>query len=149
MDLAADRGYPELIVQRERYWKELTPDERVKALQVGHAVYAEYNDVKGAERLNGLLRRVSTQVTGSHTGFVGTMGVLLGSGPFSAQITNPFRLQKTYQDSLWNTADYLRMKDLRWLGPDRMGRVTVGRLEAVPSPDQPKIPDSVAPSPGK
>jgi len=44
MDLAADRGYRDLVIQRELYWNRLTPSEREQALAVGKDIYDRYSD---------------------------------------------------------------------------------------------------------
>jgi uncharacterized protein len=135
MDLAADRGYPELLVQRERYWKALTPTERDQAKQLGREVYAEYNDAAGLKRLQlQLSMEFRRSAIGSRTGFAGTTGFLLmpnNSGLFQELQGNRFELMKFYDSALWQAADYARLKDLQWLGEDRFGHVTVGPLQAV------------------
>lgn len=135
MDLAANRGYPELLVQRERYWEALQPAEREQALQLGRQIYAEYGDAAGLKRLNRqLVKEGRGLFTGSRTGFAGTMGVLLtpdSSGLFRELQGNPYELTKLYDSALWRAADYARLKDLQWLGADRFGRVTVGPLQAA------------------
>ncbi len=137
MDLAANRGYPELLAQRERYWEALAPAEREQALQLGREIYAEYDDAAGLKRLGRQLTTGRRKLfPGSRTGFAGTMGFLLtpnSSGPFQELQSNPFELLKlSYDSALWRAADYARLKDLQWLGADRFGRVTVGSLQAVP-----------------
>lgn len=47
MDLAADRGYADLLAQREQYWAQLNPDERQRAIEQGRQVYAEYGTRRG------------------------------------------------------------------------------------------------------
>lgn len=51
MDLAADRGYADLLAQREQYWAQLSPDERQRAIEQGRRIYAEYEDAQGLRRL--------------------------------------------------------------------------------------------------
>ncbi len=150
MDLAASRGYPEMVAQRELYWKELGPTERAEALEVGREIYAEYGDVVALKRLDGALVTAWRKgVLGSRTGFVGTGGTLLmpGNSGFAALQSNPYELMKQYEDGLWRAQDYARLKDIEWLGMDRYGRVTVGDLQQAPAVASPK--DSPAPSGGK
>ena len=134
MDLAASRGYPEMVVQRERYWKELGPTERLEALAVGHEIYAEYGDAVALKRLDlTLVTEWRKASLGSRTGFAGTGGTLLmpGNSGFAALQSDPYALMKQYEDGLWRAKDYARLKDLEWLGADRYGRVTVGDLQEV------------------
>lgn len=77
MDLAAERGTEFLLVLRERYWAALTPDEQTRAVQEGQAVYAEFGDTVAQPRLERELRRGLSEVTGSRTGSVGGMRMLV------------------------------------------------------------------------
>ncbi len=61
MDLAAERGYPGLLAFRERYWQELSDDERKRAIDLGQPLYSEYGDAVAKPRLGVLLRRGSTR----------------------------------------------------------------------------------------
>lgn len=124
MDLAADRGYRDLILQREAYWARLSEPEREQALQIGQAVYAEYSDEQGNRRLQLQLAGQKSQVLGSHAGYVGTGIVvksLAGLYPYAGQASafmntgiDPYRLSDYYSDAVWNTQDYLRTKDMQW-----------------------------------
>jgi len=141
MDLAADRGYRDLLLQREAYWARLSVDERDKALAIGQQVYAEYSDEQGEKRL-ALQLKVQTKVTGSHTGYVGigmttralgglstmdrTAGLALDTDVYSYQFST------YYSSAIWNPGDYLQLKDLQWRmkGP-LQGNVDVGAPAAV------------------
>lgn len=68
MDLAAERGHSLLAALRERYWSELTPDERERALAVGEDVYAEFGDAVAKPRLEREIRRGAREATGSRVG---------------------------------------------------------------------------------
>ena len=142
MDLAADRGYHDLIVQRELYWNRLSETEREKALKIGQEVYAEYSDEQGRRRLALQLGRGGRRITGSHAGYVGSG---MASGAYSSLMTldrasgahldldaNRFNLQDLYGSTLWNADEYLSLKDRQWQmkGPLR-GNVEVGPLEVA------------------
>ncbi|MNV34681.1 hypothetical protein D3C71_1261080 [compost metagenome] len=77
MDLAAERGTEFLLVLRERYWAALTPDEQTRAVQQGQALYAEFGDTVAQPRQERELRRGLLEVTGSRTGWVGGMRMLV------------------------------------------------------------------------
>ena len=67
MDLAAERNYPTMVLNRERYWKELDAAQRDDARARGKDVFAEYADAVAKPRLEAQLRR-GRNVTGSHAG---------------------------------------------------------------------------------
>lgn len=68
MDLAAERGYPELLRQREAYWAALDRQERERALAVGQELYARYGDDVARPRLGHQLRRQAAKQTGVDAG---------------------------------------------------------------------------------
>lgn len=146
MDLAADRGYRDMLVQRERYWSQLSEAERKQALDVGREVYATYSDDRGLERLQLKLSAVATQAIGSHAGFTGNGSTLLksqspngnrplGDAEHSMQdVLNGSRGtvvddSKRYSAELWNAKQYQRLKDMQW--NLATGHVEVGDLQPV------------------
>jgi hypothetical protein len=69
MDLAAERGTPELIALRESYWSRLNDVERQRVQEQGPALHSEYADVAARPRLDRELRREKNKVVGSRTGW--------------------------------------------------------------------------------
>lgn len=69
MDLAAERGTPELIALRESYWSRLSEAERQRVREQGPALYAEYADEAARPRLDRELRREKNGLVGSRTGW--------------------------------------------------------------------------------
>lgn len=67
-DVAAERGYPDFVGVRERFWAELTPSEQAEATALGPAIAAEYGDRVAKRRLEGKLRQGYSRKTGSRTG---------------------------------------------------------------------------------
>jgi TPR repeat protein len=146
MDLAADRGYHDLLIQRELYWSRLSSSERDEAIAVGKQIYDEYSDERGQQHLAVELSRVAVQATGSHTGFVGN-GVVVRSlggvatafgGSISGYLNDNHITQLTqyYSNAAWSADDYLHLKDLQWRfkGP-LQGNVEVGApLQFSPTP---------------
>lgn len=129
MDLAAERGTPYLLAKREAYWRDLTDDERGRALAEGRTVYAEYGDEAAKPRLERILRKERNQVTGSRTGFIGTLDAYLmepGQASGSRVIA-----QRYYQDQYWKPEEYWKQQD-RLI--ERQGKVHVGALEAPAEP---------------
>ena len=67
-DLAAERGYREFLVLRERIWEGLDETQRGRALALGTQLYAEYGDAVAKPRLERLLRIGLAQKTGTRSG---------------------------------------------------------------------------------
>ncbi len=67
-DLAAERGYPDFLVVREKIWAALDEATRARALAVGETLYAEYGDAIAKPRLERELRRGLASKTGSRSG---------------------------------------------------------------------------------
>ena len=132
MDLAAERGYEGFLLLRERYWKQLTEEQRERAIDVGQAIYAKYGDAAAQPRLAAVLRRERRNVTGSRTGFAGNVKIYVpGPGGFE-QIDGT----KFYDERFWDPKLYQAWHDSVWMKP-RVGRVSVGEVEQIQrdSPD--------------
>lgn len=129
MDLAAERGYPWLLADRERYWNAMSEDERQRAIDVGQTVYAEYGDAAAQPRLEVWLHRGKFQSTGSHAGFVGNLEIhrMSAFGGLSAG----FDANTYYAARYWQGPQYWGWANGAW-HPDAKGKVDIGHLEAVP-----------------
>lgn len=126
MDLAAERAYKMMLVQREKYWAELTPAERTRALEIGDALHAEYADSAARPRLDQKLRQGRSKVTGSRTGFVGNLQISIPGPNGSRNIDG----SDFYAEKFWNTNQYLRMQDGDWKEFGE-GRVDIGELQSA------------------
>lgn len=143
-DLAAERGYPDFLVVRERIWSELDADGQQRALALGARLYAEYADAVAKPRLEARLHRGLTRATGSRTGAVdeslqvsvvrkgygrAVPGQLSGSGnALSGLAASASRVREYYASHRWRPAEYWTRIDEVWL-PE--GRVKVGELQKV------------------
>ncbi|MGH8158615.1 MAG: tetratricopeptide repeat protein [Rhodanobacter sp.] len=145
MDLAADRGYPDLLASREKFWQQLDPQERQQALAEGRKIYADYGDESGLKRLGNVLHRELASATGSRTGFGGNnLTILMRDGaarslksvdgaPTELRGT-PVRGTDYYSPALWNPELYAKLKDRVWAySSAEMGTVEVGPLQSVPA----------------
>ena len=136
MDLAAERGYPGFTAVREHYWEQLDEAQRRQALARGQDVYAEYGDAVAQPRIAAVLRRERRRTTGSRTGFVGALRVVVpGPGGTTQEIDG----SQFYDARFWDPVRYQAWHDSTWARP-RIGRVTVGELEdadgsRIPPPD--------------
>lgn len=127
MDVAAERAYVPFLAKREQYWNALGEAEQAQALQVGAPVFDEYRDAVAKERLERLLRRAKRNVTGSRTGHVGNLQVMVpGPGGVMMQIDGA----SYYADQYWEPAQYWTWQDSIWKDPPT-GTVSVKSLEVV------------------
>lgn len=126
MDLAAERGYEGFLGLRERYWKSLSADERQQALIQGESVYATYGDAAAKPRLANVLRRERKKITGSRTGFIGSLKIYVPGPSESEQIDG----SKFYDERYWDPKKYYSWHDSIWMKP-RIGKVNVGDVEQI------------------
>jgi hypothetical protein len=75
MDLAAERGHPDFLVLRERYWHALDMEQQRRALALGPAVFAEYADDVAQPRQALAMARQRRSITGSRLGWTGFLRV--------------------------------------------------------------------------
>ena len=123
MDLAAERRYKELLIARERYWAQLTPEQREAAIAKGQAIYRKYGDEVAQRRLKNVLERKRRYVTG----FVGFLDIY-ANGPNGM----PVRISgdEYYQDRFWKLDDYLEWQSTTWQALPT-GTATMGELVPV------------------
>ena len=126
MDLAAERGYQGFLILRERYWNALNDAERNDALLQGEAVYAAYGDAATQPRLANVLRRERRRMTGSRTGFAGTLKISV-PGPAGPEEIDG---SKFFDEKFWDPRRYQAWHDIIWMKP-RVGQVTVGEVERL------------------
>lgn len=138
MDLAAERGYPGFIALRERYWDDLSQAERRSAIQLGQAIHARYGDAAALPRIATKLRRERRSITGSRTGFVGNLRIIVPSASGTTQIDGSHFHDERY----WDPAQYRAWQDAIWMHP-RIGTVRVGSTEQL-QPQTPGQPDRQA-----
>ncbi len=128
-DLAAERGYPDFIATRERFWLELSEDERTRAVAAGQAVFDEYADVVAKPRLERAVQRARQAMTGSRTGRAGTMDVfqiMHETGTYQRSDGAQY-----YADKYWDADAYWQWQDSTWKQPPK-GKVDVGPIRIPP-----------------
>jgi hypothetical protein len=131
MDLAAERLYPTMLVQREKYWRVLSEHEREQAINLGQELYATYGDDVAKKRLAIALRRAKNSLTGSRTGMVGSLTITIFTPTGSQTIDG----SQYYQDKFWKPEQYAKWQDEAWKNPPT-GQVDIGPLEVRPEPKQ-------------
>jgi hypothetical protein len=132
MDLAAERAYKVMLLNREKYWGDLTEAERERALEIGDALYLEYADNYAKPRLAQKLRQARRNVTGSRTGHVGNLQIQILGPSGSTTIDG----SDYYDPKFWNPNLYFRMQDSEWKEFGQ-GSVDIGEIQAAGKPAVP------------
>lgn len=127
MDLAAERGYHIFLQTREQYWHALDEQQRAVAIDEGQTVYARYGDKVAEPRISAVLRRARTRITGSRTGAVGNLQIIV-PGPGGTDRT--ISAHQFYRPEYWDPVKYRQWHDDLWTNA-RIGKVTVHELEQV------------------
>ena len=144
MDLAAERGNPRLLVQRERYWEAMSEAERAQALALGKQVYAEFGDAVAQRRLEMALRREKNQLAGSRTGYTGNTQIIApvpgigdaGGGDPSGAGTPTISVPASsfFASAYWDPRQYYAWRERLWEREQRelqTGVVEVRGIEQV------------------
>ena len=126
MDLASERGYTLFLGFRERYWNALSEQERLRALEVGETIYAEYGDAVAKPRMEKILKRALRKITGSRVGFVGGLTIII-PGPGGGTSING---STYYNKRFWEPKQYWHWQEEVVEGA-RHGTVTVSDLVQV------------------
>ncbi len=125
-DLAAERGYEDLLRVREKMWLELGEAERRRALEVGPSLYAEYGDDVAQARTDWAIRRALADATGSRVGATLDRIEFLDTGSRSGALP---RARVYYAAHRWSTERYWQAEDRKW-----NGKVIVLPMEKVDEP---------------
>ena len=146
MDLAAERMYPNFVIKREQYWRQLDDAQRRRAIERGQALLAEYGDAAAKPRLAKVLRQAKREITGSHAGFVsGGLEIVPMTGPLAGTGVT-LSPEQYYAPEFWEPGPYFTAQDAEW-GMPQHGRVDVGDVQNVPVAED-RAPDPDAdPSP--
>lgn len=120
MDLAAERGYPLLAAKRELYWQQLSADERARALELGPAVFAEFEDNVAKPRMEEMLRRGTREAAGSRVGasaaFVDVYTDIQRGAAIGGALRGTSR-PDYYAAKYWSPTHYWRRADSVWSQP--------------------------------
>ena len=134
LDVAAERGYPAFLAERERLWSRMDEEQRQRALAIGRQLLRVYGDHVAKERH---WRRVLAHARGSmyskpslrHVARVDqyagcnqrarTLMDLNGAGGCSS-------LAGFFDDANWDADAYWQLQDSRWRA---VGTVSVGPLQ--------------------
>lgn len=126
-DLAAERGYPQFLLIREKMWGELDAAQRQRALAAGPAIFDEFADAVAKPRLKRAIAHARTQITGSRTGLIISPLVVMasrgGGGPLDA--VDAVNLGPMYADWRMDSRRYWAVEDAIW----QNGSVEVGPVQ--------------------
>lgn len=120
MDLAAERGYRDFILHREKYWAAMDEATRARAVRQGEALYAEYGDDVAKPRFAAQLKRHSREGVGSRTGFNTNARVTLPSA-YGDQVIDGSTLRSF---SYWDPDAYWKLQDRLWKNPNQKVRAS-------------------------
>lgn len=128
-DLAAERGYKDMLAVREEIWALLDEAQQRRATEIGSEYYKKYGDAAAKPRLNRELIRGKREMTGSHAGFdAGVRVVFPGSSvDFGQAMAFGNGVGNYYADYRWEPEKYWRVEDAVLGG----GEVTVGAPQAA------------------
>lgn len=129
-DLAAERGYPEFIATRERFWRGLSADEQRAAVSAGQAVFDEYGDQVAKRREETALRLARINITGSRTGHIGNL-VVQQYIPEYHDRHDDTDGALYYADKYWKPEQYWNWQDRIW-EPNPKEKVEVGPIQIPP-----------------
>lgn len=126
MDLAAERGWRMLLVQREKYWAALTPAEQEAAVTAGEAIYAEYGDRVAQPRMEAKLRQGRKRSAGSRTGFNGNLKIEIDTPRGHASVD----ASDFYRADYWEPSKYWAWQAKAWQAT-MPGKVEVGTIKTA------------------
>ncbi len=134
IDLAAERGTPMLIAERERYWAGLDEAQRARAVSEGKAIYAKYGDKVTQPRLETAMRQTrKADVLGSHTGsVVSQINLCVGDWrmkDYQVVCNKSVAADHFYQDRFWKPADYWKWQEQQISTPK--GEIQLGAPETL------------------
>ncbi|MGE0082630.1 MAG: hypothetical protein AB7U81_15225 [Thiohalomonadaceae bacterium] len=122
-DIAAERGYPAFVAQRERYWSQLSADEQSRAIEIGQPLMAEHGDAAAKPRIARHLRLARRYM---FTGRPRKDVTVVVPSPSGQQMV--VRGHDFYANRFWDPEDYQSWVDSTWSNP-RQGQVEIGELE--------------------
>lgn len=126
-DLAAERGYRDLLLVREKMWLGMNAAQRGQALLLGEALYAQYGDAAAKPRMEWAMRRALASATGSRLGFSIDRVEFMNHGAIA---NLGLSARDYYAEQRWDTKTYWREQDRQW-------RAKVIVLPPEQLPDQP------------
>jgi hypothetical protein len=129
MQVAAEREFKVMVLNRDRYWAAMQPAERERASALAPVIAAEYGDSVAKPRLERKMRSARNNSTGSRTGATGNLRIILPSPHGDVTVDG----SQFFDDRFWKPADYWAWQAADWKELPK-GRVKVGPLEGSKPP---------------
>lgn len=79
-DLAAERGYPQLVDMAALVWEEFDEREQVAARDIREELAERYSDVVAVPRTARYMELEQRRMTGSRVGMIGNLTIITGDG---------------------------------------------------------------------
>lgn len=124
-DLAAERGYPQMVETSLDAWDLLDPAQREAATVYRDELAAEFGDAVVVPRVAAMMERVRRNATGSRTGHVSGRLVIYDRSGMSRDG------REFYARERWDYREIVRIETQLFEQLAR-GRVTIGEFEVVP-----------------
>ena len=124
-DIAAERGYRQFVILRERYLSELDATERARAVEEGAAFMQRYGDASAQYRLVKHLQRARRLMISGRARKDVDVWV---PGPYG--LRTQIRGHDFYASKFWEPEQYFMWVDAVWKNPP-IENVEVGPLESV------------------
>lgn len=128
-DLAAERGYRDLLLVREKMWMEMDAALRARAMLLGEQMYAQYGDAVAKPRMEWAMRRALANATGSR---VGATTDRIEIWEYGATAGLGLSARDFYERERWRAETYWREQDRQWeatvivLPPEQLPDVPAG-----------------------
>ena len=132
LDLAAERGYPAFLAEREAVWNALDDHGRERAIEIATALYARYGDAVAKPRHAAEIRRYLRRSIASHPSLAGGHIVTLDrtcAGVTRMRRGGGCRDDDYFTDERFDPKAYWATQDDVWMP---RGKVDVGPLQQVP-----------------
>lgn len=130
MDLAAERHYRVMLVQREVYWEALDATQRDEAITLGERVYAEFGDAVARPRLETVMRRERRKSVAGRTGGAGLNVKIELQTPIGTTTVDGSQF---YHPDYWDPDRYRAFQDRDWKDAPK-GVVEIGPLQSGGTP---------------
>jgi len=113
-DISAERGYRQLVALREQYWKQLSEDERVRAMEIGQPLMEKYAHAVTGPALAKVIRNGRGW---QNRGRLKRKLDVIVPGPYGMQTY--IRGHDFYAEKFWNPKQYQEWVDEVWTDPPK------------------------------